>query len=568
LYFRRGLLIYDTPDLRNGRHRTAVLRPEFEMNEEIKKRRTFAIISHPDAGKTTLTEKFLLYGGALQLAGSVTARKRQRETASDWMELEKQRGISVSSTLLQFDYRGWRMNLLDTPGHKDFSEDTYRVLMAVDSVVMVIDAGKGIESQTRKLFEICRDRSIPIFAFMNKMDRPGKAPLELIDELETVLKIHACPVNWPLGSGSDFKGVYDRLRNEAHLYERVAGGAYKAPVYVRSAADPAFAAEMKGHDYSQALEELEILEQVHGGFDAASVLEGETVPVYFGSAVNNFGVDLLLDGFVRYSSPPLPRKSNRGVLEMDSPVFSGFIFKLQTNMNPLHRDRIAFLRVCSGKFSRDMYAYLSRTGKKIRLSDSHTHFGQSREIVDEAYPGDIVGIVSRQDLRVGDTLSSDPALKFDAIPRFAPEHFGFINNPSPASYKPFRKGLEHLLSENIIQAFHFTAPELQNRILLGAVGVLQFDVLRYRLKNEYGAESDIEPKPWKVLRWVQCDLSDELLADMLPYESVIAYDEDGRRVILFSSEWSMEHFLDRHQAKVSLSNSPINYAEPAILSAG
>lgn len=532
------------------------------MNDEIRKRRTFAIISHPDAGKTTLTEKFLLYGGALQLAGSVTARKRQRETASDWMELEKQRGISVSSTLLQFDYRGWRMNLLDTPGHKDFSEDTYRVLMAVDSVVMVIDAGKGIESQTRKLFEICRERNIPIFALMNKMDRPGKAPLELIDELETVLKIHTYPVNWPLGSGSDFRGVYDRLETRAHLYERVAGGAYKAPVSVRDAADPALAHEISGQAYTQALEELEILDQVHGGFDAESVLEGETVPVYFGSAVNNFGVDLLLDGFVRYASPPRPRKSKGVILDMESPVFSGFIFKLQTNMNPLHRDRIAFMRVCSGKFSRDMYAYVARTGKKIRLSDSHTHFGQTREIVDEALPGDIVGLVSRQDLKVGDTLSSDNSVVLDEIPRFAPEFFGFISNPSPSNYKPFRKGLEHLLSENIIQAFYFKSPEHQNKTLLGAVGVLQFEVLRYRLKSEYGADSDIAMMPWKVLRWIQCDLEDEVLADLLPYESVIAFDEDGRRVILFPSEWSVEHFLEKHQDKLALSHSPIRGADP------
>jgi peptide chain release factor 3 len=527
------------------------------MIDEINKRRTFAIISHPDAGKTTLTEKFLLYGGALQLAGSVTARKRQRETASDWMELEKKRGISVSSTLLQFDYRGWRMNLLDTPGHRDFSEDTYRVLMAVDSVVMVIDAVKGIESQTRKLFEICRERKIPIFAFMNKMDRPGKAPLELIDELETVLKVHAYPVNWPLGSGSDFKGVYDRLQKEAHLYERVAGGAFKAPVSVRDASDPALEHELGGQGFSQAIEEIEILDHVHGCFDAASVVDGKTVPVYFGSAVNNFGVELLLEGFVRYSSPPLPRKSNLGIMAMENPIFSGFIFKLQTNMNPLHRDRIAFMRVCSGKFSRDMHAYLSRTGKKIRLSDSHTHFGQSREIVDEAYPGDIVGLVSRQDLKVGDTLSSDPSVVFNEIPRFAPEYFGFINNPSPSNYKPFRKGLEHLLSENIIQAFRFNSTMHQNKTLLGAVGLLQFDVLKYRLKSEYGADSEIETMPWNVLRWVDCDLSDDLLTELLPYNSVIAFDDFGRRVILFSSDFSMEHFVEKHGEKVALSHSPI-----------
>jgi peptide chain release factor 3 len=528
------------------------------MNDEINKRRTFAIISHPDAGKTTLTEKFLLYGGALQLAGSVTARKRQRDTASDWMELEKQRGISVSSTLLQFDYHGWRMNLLDTPGHKDFSEDTYRVLMAVDSVVMVIDAGKGIESQTRKLFEICKERNIPIIAFMNKMDRPGKSPLELIDELETVLKIHVYPVNWPLGSGSDFKGLYDRLQKEVHLYERVAGGAFKAPVSVHSVSDPAIEYSLRGQAYSQAIEEIEILDHAHGGFDAVSVLEGKTVPVYFGSAVNNFGVDLLLEGFVRYSSPPLPRKSNHGIVDMDSPVFSGFIFKLQTNMNPLHRDRIAFMRICSGKFSRDMYAYQSRTGKKIRLSDSHTHFGQSREIVDEAYPGDIVGLVSRQDIRVGDTICSDPSVVFDEIPRFAPEHFGFINNPSPGNSKPFRKGLEHLLSENIIQAFHFNSIVHQNKTLLGAVGMLQFDVLKYRLKSEYGADANIDAMSWKVLRWVKCDLNDDLLAELLPYESTIAYDENGRRVLLFTSDWSMEHFTERHREKASLSHSPMD----------
>jgi peptide chain release factor 3 len=527
------------------------------MNDEIQRRRTFAIISHPDAGKTTLTEKFLLYGGALQLAGSVTARKRQRETASDWMELEKQRGISVSSTLLQFDYRGWRMNLLDTPGHRDFSEDTYRVLMAVDSVVMVIDSGKGIESQTRKLFEICRERDIPIFAFMNKMDRPGKAPLELIDELETVLKIHAFPVNWPLGNGSDFKGVYDRIRKKAYLYERVAGGAYKAPVSVHNASDPSLELELRGQAYNQAIEELDILDHAHGGFDAAAVLEGETVPVYFGSAVNNFGVELLLEDLVQYSSPPLPRKSNRGILAMDNPIFSGFIFKLQTNMNPMHRDRIAFLRVCSGKFNRDMQAYLTRTGKKIRLSDSHTHFGQSREIVDEAYPGDIVGLVSRQDLRVGDTISSDPAVVFDEIPRFAPEHFGFINNPSPSSSKPFRKGLEHLLSENIIQAFRLNSLAHQNRILLGSVGMLQFDVLKYRLKSEYGADSNIETMPWKVLRWIECDLGNDLLADLLPYETALAFDDQSRRVLLFSSDWSMEHFQEKHRGKLLLSHSPI-----------
>jgi peptide chain release factor 3 len=531
--------------------------------DEVQKRRTFAIISHPDAGKTTLTEKFLLYGGALQLAGSVSARKRQRDTASDWMELEKQRGISISSTLLQFDYRGWKMNLLDTPGHKDFSEDTYRVLMAVDGVVMVIDAGKGIESQTRKLFEICRDRKIPIFAFLNKMDRPAKAPLELIDEIETVLKVHAFPVNWPLGDGPGFRGVYDRLGKEAHLYERVTGGAYKAPVEVRDASDPALKEELDEALYGQVTEELGILDMAHAGFDPASVLAGETIPVYFGSAANNFGIDLVLDGFVRYSSPPVARRSAKGVMPLDSSVFSGFVFKIQTNMNPLHRDRIAFVRVCSGKFKRDMHAWVARTGKKIRLSDSHAHFGQSREIVNEAFPGDIVGLVTKEDLRIGDTVSEDAAVVYNEIPRFAPEFFSFLSNSSPAKDKPFRKGVEHLLSEDIVQSFKVESPMYGHRTLLGAVGVLQFEVFQYRLKSEYGAEALLETMPWKVLRWVQSDLDDELLQKILPHGSVLARDDRGRRVLLFGTLWSAERFESDHKAKATLSASPILSMESA-----
>jgi len=527
------------------------------IKEQISKRRTFAIISHPDAGKTTLTEKFLLYGGALQLAGSVTARKRQRETASDWMELEKQRGISVSSTLLQFDYAGVRMNLLDTPGHKDFSEDTYRVLMAVDGVVMVIDSGKGIESQTRKLFEICRERQIPIFTFMNKLDRPGKAPLELIDELEAVLKIHAYPVNWPLGSGREFKGVYDRLQKEAHLYERVAGGAFKAPVSVRDLLDPSIERELDAPAHQQAVEELEILEHAHAGFDPQAVLQGETTPVYFGSAANNFGVALLLDGFVRHSSPPVARRSNQGLVPLDQPLFSGFVFKIQTNMNPLHRDRIAFVRVCSGRFTRDMQATLSRTRKKIRLSDSHSHFGRSREIVNEAWPGDIIGLVTKEDIRVGDTISEDPSLVFNEIRRFAPEHFAYLNNPVPSKYKPFRKGVEALLSENIVQSFHLKAPADSFRALLGAVGPLQFEVLQYRLKSEYDAESTLETMPWQLLRWIECDLGDEALKKLLPHASALASDESGRRVILFGSTWSLERFEEERRGKAVLSHSPV-----------
>ncbi len=341
------------------------------MHREIARRRTFAIISHPDAGKTTLTEKLLLYGGALELAGSVTAKKKQRETSSDWMELEKKRGISISSTVLQFEYGGHRMNLLDTPGHKDFSEDTYRVLTAVDGVIMVIDAGKGIESQTRKLFEICRKRGIPIFTFMNKMDRPALPPLDLIDQLEKVLGLHAFPVNWPLESGPFFKGIYDRLRKEAHLFERVPGGAYRAPVSVHDISDPTVRGILSDSVYREITEELELLEGAHGGFDLDEVLRGKTTPVFFGSAANNFGVELLLKGFLEYSAPPAPRTSAGETVPLEGPAFSGFIFKVQTNMNPQHRDRMVFARVCSGRFERDMTVYHSRLKKEIRISSAH-----------------------------------------------------------------------------------------------------------------------------------------------------------------------------------------------------
>ncbi|OQA58305.1 MAG: Peptide chain release factor 3 [Candidatus Omnitrophica bacterium ADurb.Bin277] len=525
------------------------------LQDEIKKRRTFAIISHPDAGKTTLTEKFLLYGGAIQLAGSVTARKHERETTSDWMEMEKKRGISISSTLLQFDYGPWRINLLDTPGHKDFSEDTYRVLMAVDAVVMVIDAGKGIESQTRKLFEICRHRGIPIFTFMNKLDRPIRDPLELIDEVETVLGIHAYPVNWPLGSGRDFRGVYDRLRSEVHLFQKVPGGAYRAPVSTHGFSDPEVRKMVDEQEYRRASEALELLDTAQAGFSPEAVLKGETTPVFFGSAANNFGVQLLLDGFIRYSSGPAPRKAGERMIDVNTEDFSGFIFKIQTNMNPLHRDRIAFLRICSGKFFRDMDVYHTRTGKKIRITGSHTLLGQSRETVNEAYPGDIIGFAVKSDFRIGDTISEDPSIAFNAIPRFAPECFAHIHNPSPAKYKPFRKGVEHLLAEDIVQVFSWVKPFNPNAVLLGAVGPLQYEVLQYRLKEEYGADSRLETLPWKVLRWVECDLSDAGLADSLSYGIGMARDEQGRRTLLFLNEWIMNNFRENHP-RIFLFDSP------------
>jgi peptide chain release factor 3 len=376
--------------------------------EAVARRRNVAIISHPDAGKTTLTEKLLLYGGAVQLAGSVTSRKNARQATSDWMELERQRGISVSSTVLQFDYAGYRINLLDTPGHKDFSEDTYRVLTAVDAVVMVIDAAKGIEPQTRKLFEVCRRRGVPIFTFMNKCDRPTRDPLALLDELERVLGIGAFPVNWPLGTGPSFRGVYDRQKREVHLFERTPQGAYRAPVSVSSLDEPEIREKLDPDDYTRALEELEMLDMAGVEYDQTKVHAGTQTPVFFGSAMNNFGVQLLLDAFLARSLPPQPRRGKRmkdeggrmneeasipsSFVSLEGP-FSGFIFKIQANMDPRHRDRIGFLRICSGRFTRDMYVIHQRTGKRVRLSSAHKVFAQERETVDEAYAGDVIGLV-------------------------------------------------------------------------------------------------------------------------------------------------------------------------------
>ncbi len=426
---------------------------------EIARRRTFAIISHPDAGKTTLTEKLLLYGGAVQLAGSVTARRKQRATTSDWMELEKQRGISVSSTVLQFDYNGYRVNLLDTPGHADFSEDTYRVLTAVDAAIMVIDAGKGIEAQTRKLFEVCRRRGVPIFTFMNKLDRPAREPLALLDELESVLGIATCPMNFPLGDGPEFRGVYDRFSKQVHLFERTVGGAYRAPLEIADLSDPVVKERLAPDVYEKVREEIEMLEIAGAEFDPAKVLAGELSPVFFGSAANNFGVQLLLDGFLKYSAPPAPRvnAANGGhVIDPADGPFAGFIFKIQANMDPRHRDRIAFLRICSGKFERDMTALHSRTGKRVRLSHPAKLFAQERETVDEAFPGDIVGFVGHDGFGIGDTLSDsskEGAVVFDEIPRFAPETFAYLRNPNTGKYKQFRQGLDQLLQEGVDPGF-------------------------------------------------------------------------------------------------------------------
>ena len=513
------------------------------IRQEADRRRTFAIVSHPDAGKTTLTEKFLLYGGALALAGTVTARKSQRTTTSDWMELEKKRGISVSSTVLQFDYQGYRVNLLDTPGHKDFSEDTYRVLTAVDAAVMVIDAGKGIENQTRKLFEVCRHRGVPIFTFMNKLDRPTLDPIALIDELENVLGISAYPMNWPLGTGIDFKGVWDRRTRMAHLFERTPGGAYRAPVSTAGLSDPAVRDRLSDRVYESVSEEVEMLDGAGAAFCPDEVLAGKTTPVYFGSAINNFGVQLLLDGFLEHSATPAPRHGGTAKVEPTHPAFSGFVFKIQSNMNPRHRDQVAFVRVVSGKFRRDMMVTLPRTGETIRLSNAAKLFGTERETVEEAYPGDVVGIVGKDKYVIGDTLTEDPAILYDEIPRFAPECFAYLENPSPASFKQFRAGLGHLVQEGVVQQYEI--PDAGRKVpLLGAIGPLQFDVVQYRLESEYGASSRFEPAPWRLARWLDPTADESSLE--LPHGAKLALDGHGQKALLFESEWSLKFFRERN----------------------
>ncbi len=552
---------------------------------EIARRRTFAIISHPDAGKTTLTEKFLLYGNAVHLAGAVKDRKNQRATRSDWMELERQRGISISSTVLQFEYAGFAINLLDTPGHKDFSEDTYRVLTAVDAVVMVIDAAKGIEAQTRKLFEICRRRGVPIFTYMNKCDRPTLNPIALLDELEHVLGLQSCAVTWPLGNGPSFRGVFDRRLRQVHLFERVPGGAFRAPEQVTDLEDARVRAKLDQGTHRETIEQLAMLEGAGHPFDPAAVRAGRQTPVFFGSAVNNFGVQLLLDGFLRDSVPPAPRRglaaafvdeaepteapealasddghghNGRHPVPVTHDKFSGFIFKIQANMDPKHRDRIAFLRVCSGRFERDMVVTHVATGRRVRLSSSHKLFGRERETLDEAWPGDIVGLVGHDSFGIGDTLTTDPAISYHEIPRFAPEVFAFLSNPTPAAAKKYRAGLQQLLQEHIVRSFNLRhlPPGVT---LLAAVGPLQFEVVQYRLQSEYGAESRLETAPWQSLRWLA---PHPALANpaAIVVASGVAWgsDSEARPVILFPSDWTRRYFEEKNPELQLLELPPIS----------
>jgi peptide chain release factor 3 len=512
---------------------------------QVQKRRTFAIISHPDAGKTTLTEKLLLYGGALNLAGSVAAKKQQRQATSDWMALERQRGISISSTVLNFEYDGYHVNLLDTPGHQDFSEDTYRTLMAADSVIMLLDNAKGVETQTRKLYQVCKKRGIPVVTFINKLDRPGREPLELLDEVEKLFAIRTCAFNWPIGMGDTFKGVYDRREKQLHTFERTSHGKYKAPVSVADVHDPAVKAGMPDYVYDQLVEEIEILDMAGEAFSTDLYLSGEMTPVFFGSAANNFGIELFLSQFLQLAPMPGSRKTNSGLVDPAADQFSGFIFKIQANMDPQHRDRIAFMRVCSGQFARDMQVKHPRSGKMIRLSHSHRLFGQDRETMNEAYAGDIVGLSSNDQFAIGDTLCVGESFEFEPIPTFSPECFALLRNPNPSKYKQFQKGIDQLRQEGAIQVMYFQDSGQRNPVL-AAVGRLQFEVVQARLQSEYSVETQIEHlMEYTHARWLVGEP-----ADLEKTEWIVnarkAEDADGRPVALIKGEWALNYMVEKN----------------------
>ncbi|MDA0673685.1 MAG: peptide chain release factor 3, partial [Cyanobacteria bacterium] len=464
------------------------------LEQEVDKRRNFAIISHPDAGKTTLTEKLLLYGGAIHEAGAVKARRAQRHATSDWMEMEQQRGISITSTVLQFDYRDCRINLLDTPGHQDFSEDTYRTLAAADNAVMLEDAAKGLEPQTRKLFEVCRMRALPIFTFFNKMDRPAREPLELLDEIEKELGMQTYAVNWPIGMGEQFRGVFDRRQRAFHLFERTAHGSREAGVTVVKLGDPRIEELVDQDLYYQFKEELEMIEELGPDLDLEAVHAGQMTPVFFGSAMTNFGVELFLEAFLDYALKPTPHASTAGEISPTEEQFSGFVFKLQANMDPKHRDRVAFVRVCSGKFEKDMVVNHARTGKSVRLSHPQKLFAQGRESLEEAYPGDVLGLNNPGVFAIGDTIYQGQRLEYEGIPCFSPELFAYLKNPNPSKFKQFHKGVTELREEGAVQIM-FSADESKRDPILAAVGQLQFEVVQFRLQNEYNVETRIEPLP-------------------------------------------------------------------------
>jgi len=515
-----------------------------ELQTAVERRRNFAIISHPDAGKTTLTEKLLLYGGAIHEAGAVKARRAQRKATSDWMAMEQQRGISITSTVLQFEYKNCQINLLDTPGHQDFSEDTYRTLAAADNAVMLVDAAKGLEPQTRKLFEVCRMRSLPIFTFINKLDRPGREPLELLDEIEQELGLQTYAVNWPIGMGDRFKGVVDRHKQQIHLFERSAHGSRAAIDTVVDLGDPQIEQLLEQDLYYQLKDELELLEGVGPELDSTLVHQGKMTPVFFGSAMTNFGVELFLNNFLNYALKPSSHNSSIGEIPPSYPEFSGFVFKLQANMDPRHRDRVAFIRVCTGKFEKDMTVNHARTGKTVRLSRPQKLFAQDRESIDVAYPGDVIGLNNPGVFAIGDTIYNGQKLEYEGIPSFSPELYAILRNPNPSKFKQFQKGVLELREEGAVQIM-YSADESKRDPILAAVGQLQFEVVQFRLQNEYGVETQLEMLPYTVARWVTGGWEALEKVGRL-FNTVTVKDSWGRPVLLFRNEWNCQQVQEDH----------------------
>lgn len=518
-----------------------------KYDAEINKRRTFAIISHPDAGKTTLTEKFLLYGGAINLAGSVKGKATARHAVSDWMEIEKERGISVTSSVLQFEYDGFCINILDTPGHQDFSEDTYRTLMAADSAVMVIDASKGVEAQTRKLFKVCVMRKIPIFTFINKMDRDANDTFELLDEIEKELGIATCPVNWPIGSGKGFKGVYERKSRNVFTFSDTEKGTKEGETEIISIDDEDKLLSQIGEDALSLLnDEIELLDGASAEFDLEEVQKGNLTPVFFGSALTNFGVEVFLKHFLEMTQTPLPRVSDKGLIDPVENEFSAFVFKIQANMNKAHRDRVAFMRICSGRFDAGMEVKHVQGNKVMRLSQPQQIMADSRKILDEAYAGDIIGVFDPGIFSIGDTICMPKEdFRYAGIPTFAPEHFARVRQLDTMKRKQFVKGITQIAQEGAIQIFKEFNTGMEE-IIVGVVGVLQFDVLKYRLENEYNVDIRLEPLPYEYIRWVENDNIDlNRIVGTSDMKKVTDLKE--RPLLLFINEWSVQMVLNRNE---------------------
>ncbi len=527
----------------------------YDMKQEISRRRTFAIISHPDAGKTTITEKLLLYGGAIHLAGTVKGRKASKHATSDWMEIEKQRGISVTSSAMQFEYEGFCINILDTPGHQDFSEDTYRTLCAADCAVMLIDGAKGVEAQTIKLFTVCRMRGIPIFTFVNKMDRASKHPFDLLDEIEKVLGIHSAPMNWPIGTDGNFKGVYDRQKKQVQLFDQKGGhhGAKKVGMLSLTPDSPELADHIGSHYQQLLASDIELLDIAGNPFDTTQFLNGEITPVFFGSAITNFGVETFLQYFLGMAPPPAARKAGGEMIAPDSDFFSGFVFKIQANMNPDHRDRMAFIRICSGKYEKGLQVDLALSGKSVKLTQPQQFMAQDRTIVEQAYAGDIIGVFDPGIFRIGESMASGGRkLQFESIPVFPPEHFARIYVKDSMKRKQFLKGIEQLALEGAVQLYK--QPDIGTETYIaGVVGVLQFEVLEYRLKAEYNVEVTMSRLNYKLARWVRfkdASFARDLKDLTLTSTSLPVLDSSSSPVVLFESLWAIDWALERNKGLI------------------